>query len=167
MENMDFAETDIPPPSSYKLVEGGRVSEAEKEEARESVLAWAMESEVEQELPQRSCDNCAAAVYDDSLLCTSCSSVAPACIVTGASRSRDTWGRARALAALTHARACRLPRSAQRGGAVHGVQVQGHPRVLERVGVGDQDVPVVRVGADHDVLSRRSGGGWRAEWASE
>lgn len=83
IENVDFQGTDVPPPDRYAVPKQTSVPDSVRDDVRETVLAWAMENDIEQSLPTRTCENCNSAVYQGSQLCPRCKYVSPACVVTG------------------------------------------------------------------------------------
>lgn len=83
LDNVDFVGTGLPSPDQLADEPAHYVGDAQKEEARDWVLAVSMDSRVDQSLPTRPCFSCGSKIFDAALGCSSCRATFPACIVTG------------------------------------------------------------------------------------
>eukprot|EP00002_Diphylleia_rotans_P027200 TRINITY_DN5444_c0_g1_i2.p1 TRINITY_DN5444_c0_g1~~TRINITY_DN5444_c0_g1_i2.p1 ORF type:complete len:1218 (+),score=289.45 TRINITY_DN5444_c0_g1_i2:1863-5516(+) len=81
LENADFQNTDIP--YDFAIPEKHAVTDGEREEVRNWILAVSMDQQIEQELSRRPCDQCGTSIYEASLSCHKCKHDYTPCIITG------------------------------------------------------------------------------------
>eukprot|EP00697_Spironema_sp_BW2_P009375 gnl/Spiro4/24229_TR12030_c0_g1_i1.p1 gnl/Spiro4/24229_TR12030_c0_g1~~gnl/Spiro4/24229_TR12030_c0_g1_i1.p1 ORF type:complete len:1700 (+),score=346.14 gnl/Spiro4/24229_TR12030_c0_g1_i1:76-5175(+) len=108
IDNHLFANTDIPNPEELHLPTRHLLSEHQREQITDYVLAQHMASTTVPTLPTMPCERCATDIYEFALLCFNCSKEYVPCIVTGApilatraisctncrrTANRDDWNR--------------------------------------------------------------------------
>ena len=59
------------------------ISEQQREEVRDWVLALSMDQQVEQSLSMRTCGTCGTETYEGALVCHNCKTQSDMCMVTG------------------------------------------------------------------------------------